>query len=151
MIYFYWYLGLGLIFLIFTYIESRLNKDAQKNRELYALTKPRSQTLGKKLFNNLVIPFIAILLAFIFWPVIITWVAQDRLAKYRYKNSEIRKEEPFTVKKEDLIREYSIEQIEEQEMMTDPLQAVPIVPFGFLNPIWNNFKEKIVNEEKIWR
>ena len=85
MIYFYWYLGTGLIFLIFTYIESRLNKDAQKNRELYALIKPRTETFGQKIINNVLVPAIAASGAILLWPGVVIWVIKDRLSNYKFK------------------------------------------------------------------
>ena len=35
-------------------------------------------------------------------------------------------------------------------MINEPLNAVPDVPFGHLNPIWMEFKEKLEIEDKIW-
>jgi len=150
MMYLYLYFGTGVILLLLFYIESKFNKNAQENRKLYELMKPANKTIGQKLINDILLPMITLLVVMAFWPVVIVWLSREKYASYKYKPTEEKKEVPFKVKKEDLLKEFTVDEIEIFEMVNDPLKAVPDIPFGHLNLIWTDFKEKIEQSAQIW-
>jgi len=57
---------------------------------------------------------------------------------------------PFRVATEDLIEQVSIESVEAQSFIRDPLGAVPSLPFGHLNHAWETFKEKALPNNELW-
>lgn len=56
----------------------------------------------------------------------------------------------FAVTREDLIAQVSRGEIEVKEVVTDPLNTVPPLPFGHLNPAWLHFLESVQPTDKLW-
>ena len=59
--------------------------------------------------------------------------------------------ERFHVVRDDLLREYTREEVEQHERATDPLGGVAPVPFGHLNPVWQRFCAALEPGDRIWR
>lgn len=59
--------------------------------------------------------------------------------------------ERFQIARDDLLREYTREEIEQHERATDPLGGVAPVPFGHLNPVWQRFCAALAPGDRIWR
>ncbi|NCW86225.1 MAG: hypothetical protein EBV69_09085 [Oxalobacteraceae bacterium] len=57
---------------------------------------------------------------------------------------------PFRVKQSDLIKSIEISAIEAREMVNDPLGNAPKQPFGFLNSVWQHFREGLKDDDKLW-
>ena len=49
-----------------------------------------------------------------------------------------------------LNKKVSVEEIEADEMIIDPLGYSPSKPFGFRNEDWNNFKRLVKSDDEIW-
>lgn len=59
--------------------------------------------------------------------------------------------ERFQVVRDDLLREYTRDEVEQHERATDPLGGVAPVPFGHLNPVWQRFCSVLEPGDQIWR
>ena len=57
----------------------------------------------------------------------------------------------FRVTREHLLRETTVEEIEKEEIVSDPLGAVPPLPFGHLNAAWLRFKSRLAPGDVVWR
>jgi len=146
------YLVTGVVSLLIIYAINRLDnsEEAKDLREIRKRIEPKSKNLKEKIFNDLIIPVIALTLALIFWPAAIIWVIKDRLERRAYENREIKEPEVFKVEKEHLKEQVSIEDVEILEVVSDPLGAAPEIPFGHLNTAWQEFKEKIQPDNELW-
>lgn len=51
---------------------------------------------------------------------------------------------------EDLVEQLTVGEIEAREMITDPLGAVPAVPFGHLNCVWRKFLDGYTESDQLW-
>jgi hypothetical protein len=58
--------------------------------------------------------------------------------------------EKFAVKADHLQKQWSLAQVEQAEMVVDPLRAVPALPFGHLNSVWEDFKQWVQGGDEIW-
>jgi hypothetical protein len=56
----------------------------------------------------------------------------------------------FKITREDLLAEMSLSEIEEREMVLDPMRAAPCLPFGHLNPAWKKFLEDVQPSDVYW-
>ncbi|MAC33233.1 MAG: hypothetical protein CME38_06450 [Haliea sp.] len=56
----------------------------------------------------------------------------------------------FVVAPSELLENFTREEIETREMVNDPLQAVPDLPFGHLNGAWRQFLEKLPEDCELW-
>jgi hypothetical protein len=56
----------------------------------------------------------------------------------------------FAVKVDHLQKQWSLAQVKHAEMVVDPLGAVPALPFGHLNSVWEDFKQLLEEGDEIW-
>lgn len=117
MIYLIFYLSIGLLY-SFGYLTYS-----------YFFEKDDLTSFEKKISNF----FLGLIVGSLVWPFLI----------YTHLNSYFNppfKPEAFAIKEEDLIEAMSISEIEDKEVIDDPLNAVLKVPFGHLNNKWEEFK-----------
>lgn len=150
MIYLYWYLGVGAVILILVAAFHNITKQKDGNSLNDVLTdpQPKRRELRLRLLDDVFGPALIGLLVVPFWPVILFF----KIKQLIFGTPEIKPfEEPqFSVTRADLLTKMSISDIEEKEMVVDPLGAVPHLPFGHLNCAWNNFLEDVQPSDAIW-
>jgi hypothetical protein len=67
------------------------------------------------------------------------------------RQAEIRrKEDVFKVQRQHLLERLTVAQIEAREMVEDPLQAVPALPFGHLNAAWCDLVAGLAPGDECW-
>jgi hypothetical protein len=67
------------------------------------------------------------------------------------RQAEIRrKEDVFKVQRQHLLERLTVAQIEAREMVEDPLQAVPSLPFGHLNAVWCDLVAGLAQGDECW-
>lgn len=59
-------------------------------------------------------------------------------------------ERVFVPQKTDLVRRFTIEEIEALEAVEDPLAASPRLPFGHLNFAWVRFRARLPSHAEFW-
>ena len=50
----------------------------------------------------------------------------------------------------ELVKRHTIQEIEAMNLIEDPLEAVPYVPFGHLNFVWERFKQHLRDTDEVW-
>lgn len=88
------------------------------------------------------------LLLQIFFP--FTW---PLLLVIKVKENKIAEEEEkskFHIEFKDLIQKFDRKEIESKEIVHDPLEAVPPLPFGYLHKAWLAYCEQIEAEDDLW-
>ena len=150
MIYLYWYLGIGAVFLAVIFISHQLTKSSADDRlsELLQAADPRRDRWWWKPLNNVVVPILAAAMVLTVWPITIYWKAKEMIDARRIKNEEPRKE--FAVTEDHLQKQWTTAEIEASETVLDPLDAAPRIPFGHLNPAWEIFKSSIQYGDQLW-
>jgi hypothetical protein len=150
MIYLYWYLGIGAVFLAVIFISHQLTKsrEVEDFADLLQVADPRRGHWWWKPLNNIVVPLLAAVMVLTVWPIAIYWKAKEMIEARRPKNEEPPKE--FAVTKDHLLKQWSADEIETAEVVVDPLDAAPRVPFGHLNPAWEKFKQSIEDGDQLW-
>lgn len=146
------YLILGTLILTTISVVHRMDnsEDAKSMRRINKLIAPSPKTWHEKILLLIIVPAIAVTLAVLFWPGVVVWIIKNKLSSRAYKNREKKEPEVFKVKKEHLIEKVLIEDVEAQEVIFDPLGAVPEIPFGHLNTAWQEFKEKLQSDDELW-
>ncbi len=150
MIYAYWYLGIGAVFLAVIFISYRLTKSPNEDRinDLLIDADPRRNQWWWKPLNNFIVPILAAVMVLTMWPIAIYWKAKKIIEARQHKNEKSHKE--FAVNREHLQKQWSVAEIEIAEVVVDPLGAAPRLPFGHLNPAWENFKNSIEDGDQLW-
>lgn len=174
MIYLIWYLAVGMVILLVVYISHRLslNHESDREQELINLTHELMASLDHTrktwrddLLDKIVLPLLAASLILAAWPLALLMLVKNKLFPYKeeeellperefhklspYKE-ELLPEREFSVARDDLTRQMTIEEIEQQEQVADPMRAVPDLPFGHLNAAWVEFKANLEQQDSIW-
>lgn len=156
MIYLIWYLAVGIIVLLVVYISHRLplNHESDREQELIKLTHELMDSLDHTrktwrddLLDKIVVPLLAASLILAAWPAVLLMLVKNKLFPSEVKLLPDRK---FSVASGDLIRQMTIEEIEQQEQVVDPMRAVPDLPFGHLNAAWVEFKANLEQQDSVW-
>ena len=63
---------------------------------------------------------------------------------------EIPIEPQFAVDKTHLVEQISLQEIETNELVFDPMDAVPNIPFGHLNASWQAFITDMEPNDSLW-
>lgn len=151
MTYFIAYLALGAVVLGIALISHRRANPPQSDfvREMLEAVDPERTTWRYKLLHRLVAPTLAGALMLVAWPAAVFIKVREMVAP-RLVEPELEPAE-FCVTREHLLRETTVAEIENEEMVSDPLGAVPPLPFGHLNAAWSRFKSVLAPGDVIWR
>jgi hypothetical protein len=86
------------------------------------------------------------------WPLALWLLFNDRIRDWRMASRSTGSGKiAFMPTHEHLIERMTREAIEARERVTDPLGAVPEVPFGHLNLLWQAFTDGIEAGDELWR
>lgn len=150
MIYLYWYLGIGAVVLILMVAFHKLNqkKDDNSLSDVLADLRPERKSLWLRLLNDIVGPALVGTLIVPFWPVLVFFKVKELVFGEPARGPI---DEPeFAVTRDDLQTQLSLQEIEQMEMVFDPLGAAPNVPFGHLNTAWKKFCEGMEPHDSLW-
>ena len=150
MIYLYWYIGVGVAVLAVVYGAHRLTKEKESEslRDLLDTVNPDRKKLSYRILNNVVAPVLAAILVVAVWPVAVYMKAKEMLQKK--DGTEIEKEREFAVERQHLQERLTVQEVERREVVTDPLKAVPELPFGHLNRAWQEFLTGYAAGSELW-
>lgn len=119
--YLYGYLAIGALVALFLYIYQRS-------------TKPKDERKAEWFTLFLVPPI---------WPLALALLFCEVRIKERPPRTLFRDELAFEIETGELERVVTIEEVEQYELVDDPLNAAPRLPFGHLNHLWERFKAVI--------
>ncbi len=137
MTYFLIYLAIGFTYAFGFMLHQNFTK--KENDEIPKLNNNSRFKIIKDLFSSC----IALTIGTLIWPIML-YFHIDGIINPPYKREE------FSVKPSDLIKKLNIKQIEQKEIINDPLNSVPPLPFGHLNSEWEEFKGKCLSTKEIW-
>lgn len=150
MIYLYWYLGIGVAVLAVVFGAHRLTKkdEPESLRDLLDAGNPDRNKLSYRILNNVVAPVLAAVAVVVVWPAAVYMKVKEIFGK---KNeAALDEEREFAVERSHLQERLTIPQIEAREVVTDPLGAVPDLPFGHLHASWKTFVESVGEDDELW-
>lgn len=149
------YLAIGALIGTTYYIAQRISERRTSlgiSRTLSAALFPERHTLRYRLVNNVVAPLIAVVVVAIAWPIALVMQARVWLSKDEEESvaTESETEPKSTVLKEHLLERHSLDEVERRELVSDPLNAVPGLPFGHLHARWTEIRAELAPEDEIW-
>lgn len=150
MIYLYWYLGIGAVVLILMVAFHKLTqkKDDNSLSDVLADLRPERKSLGFRLLNDVLGPALVGTLIVPFWPVLVFFKVKELV--FGEPNRGPVDEPEFAVTREALQTQLSLQDIEQREIVFDPLGAAPNVPFGHLNAAWKEFCNGMGPDDSLW-
>ena len=150
MICLYWYLGIGAVVLILMGAFHKLTKKKDDNslNDVLADLRPERKSLWFRLLNDVLGPVLVGTLIVPFWPVLVFFKVEEFVSSE--PDCGPIDEPEFAVTRDDLQAQLSIQEIEQREIVFDPLGAAPNVPFGHLNAAWKQFCEGMEPLDSLW-
>jgi hypothetical protein len=150
MIYLYWWIAIGIVTLIVVLGSHLLTKKKESDslRELLDAANPERTKFSYRLLNNIVAPALGSLVIVIAWPVAIYMKAKELFPGRNGGVGETERE--FAVEIKHLQERLSVQEIEQREIVADPLKAVSGLPFGHLHQAWAKFLADLPEEAEVW-
>ena len=150
MIYLYWYLGIGVAVLAVVFVAHWLTMkgETESLRDLLDALDPDRKQLSYRILKNVVAPALAAVAVVVVWPTAVYMKGKEIWGKN--SESSLDDEREFAVERSHLQERLTVPRIEAREMVTDPLGAVPDLPFGHLNAAWKSFVEGVGPDDELW-
>lgn len=149
--YFYGYLVTGVLVLMIVYGSHRISirgKEKNSISDLLESMNPDREKISYRLLNNFVAPFLGSILIVVVWPVAVYMkLRQMYIDKYPPASSV---ERVFSVEPANLIEKLTVAEIQNRELVSDPLGGAPEVPFGHLEKAWQKFLQKKGESDSVW-
>jgi len=148
-IYLYSYLSIGAVVLVVMYVTHKFSSKSESDglKDILDAMNPERKKLSYRVINNCLVPVLASVIAILFWPAVLYMKIKDMRDKGPGGRFE---EKVFGVRKADLLAKRTIQQIESDEVIEDPLGAVPALPFGHLNKCWKNLLAQMMDGDELW-
>jgi hypothetical protein len=150
MIYLYWWIAIGVVTLIVVLGSHLLTKKKESDslRDLLDAANPERTKFSYRLLNNIVAPALGPVLIVVAWPVAVYMKAKEL---FPGRNGGVGdSEREFAVESKHLQARLSVHEIEQREVVADPLKAVPGIPFGHLHQAWANFLADLPEGAEVW-
>lgn len=150
MIYLYWWIAIGIVTLIVVLGSHLLTKKKESDslRDLLDAANPERTKFSYRLLNNIVAPALGSVVIVIAWPVAIYMKAKEMFPGRNGGVGETERE--FAVEIKHLQECLSVQEIEQREIVADPLKAVSGLPFGHLHQAWAKFLADLPEEAEVW-
>lgn len=146
MIYIYGYLGIGIIFFIVAYSTHQLRSDKVSMSLLLDVLRLDRKMLCYRILSNFFEFVLMVILIAVIWPIVVYMKVKEILMG----GAEIESDGEFTIKAQHLLKQLTVNEIESCEVVTDPLSAVPELPFGHLNTAWREFLKELSDDSELW-
>ena len=173
------YFGLGLVVSLIVVAAHLANKrkESKFTRDIMKALNPKRKAFLYRVLEDVIVPTLAFLLVWLVWPVVFVLKFKDIFKKKsqavvaesdselilnRHSNSnpnpnpedpedlEDLEELAFALNDFELTRQVSIEEVERTNLVQDPMEAVPNIPFGHCNARWVVFKDSLQENETLW-
>ena len=171
------YFGLGLVVSLIVVAAHLANKrkESKFSRDIMKALNPKREAFLYRVLEDVIVPTLAFFLVWLVWPVVFVLKFKDIFKKKsqevvaesdsdlilnRNRNSnpnsnsnsnpEDLEEIAFALNDFELTRQVSIEEVERTNLIQDPMEAVPNIPFGHCNARWVVFKDSLQDNETLW-
>ena len=171
------YFGLGLVVSLIVVAAHLANKrkESKFSRDIMKALNPKREAFLYRVLEDVIVPTLAFFLVWLVWPVVFILKFKDIFKKKsqevvaesdselipnrnrnRNRNSnsnsnpEDLEEIAFALNDFELTRQVSIEEVERTNLIQDPMEAVPNIPFGHCNARWVVFKDSLQDNETLW-
>lgn len=148
MTYVYWYLAVSAVVVLILMLAERRSLPKSKNMDAVMLAAfPEQGSVWYRIRRDILVPVLSYIALVIAWPLAVLILMWDSVKKGDKPTPE---DVVFSVLEANLLRPYSVEEVESIEAAFDPLAAAPRIPFGFFNEIWREFLRNLAPGDEIW-
>lgn len=151
MAYLYAYLAAGVVVCLALRLENLRSGSARlsKPSTFMDALHPERKTRRHRILSGLVAPLLSAAAMVLLWPIgLLVQLQYKAEQRARAKREEA---DTFKLKPADLLEPMSLADIEQKEMVHDPLGAAPQEPFGHAHAAWQKFTQGLQPGDAIWR
>lgn len=154
----YWYTGIGFVALASLPFFRTWIKPSDAPGNIYAILE-KEVSLKQRVANVFLYPLVIVFIFIPLWPLLVSIELGFPWHKLKFWTSKaersvswtLQEEEPaFKVSMSDLVEKLNRAEIEALEQVDDPLNAVPNLPFGHLNHVWQAFVDGLEPDCELW-
>ena len=144
------YLAVGLVTSVVMMVSNwhAFHRDPNSLLAMMEQMDPQTHTRWYQFRARVLVPVLTAIAVAAFWPAL-PWMKFTSWCRECLKERQ-RRARIFRVLKKHLVERLTIEQAEASEMVTDPLNAVPPLPFGHLNEAWRGLIEQKALDDELW-
>jgi len=146
MIWLWLYLLIGFILCSGLLIQQRKNSKSALSQALEMMNGP--QNGSDQFLEKIVAPVLASILLVLAWPVAMAFIYKGKRDEKR--EAQRQREAEFRVRSKDLRTQTTLEEVESAHFVSDPLGAVPDLPFGHLHVVWADFLARQPVDAELW-
>lgn len=147
------YMGLGLLVAAVVVISHLRMKRDQPSSLMDAIKSlnPSRQRFWYRVLEDFVVPMLTFILVWLVWPVaiVLTIIEMLKDKKAGVNRDQRNKSKAFFLSKDALLKEMTVAEIERTNMVIDPMDATPNLPFGHLNALWVGFRDGLEPDETL--
>jgi len=169
------YFGLGLVvslIVVAAHLASK-RRESKFARDIMKALNPKREAFLYRVLEDVIVPTLAFFLVWLVWPVVFVLKFKDIFKKKSQvvlnepdsdlipnrnsnrnsdsnPNPEDLEELAFALSDFELARQVTIEEVERTNLIQDPMEAVPNIPFGHCNARWVVFKDSLQENETLW-
>ena len=144
------YLGAGVITFVIVVVANwpPRRRDPESLVSILERMQPRTESLWYRFRAKLLAPVLACIAMVLLWPLVPLMKLQERLTVWRNQRQSDR--DQFRIERKHLVEQLTLEEVEQREVVSDPLGAVPSLPFGHLHPIWTQIRADLSPRDQLW-
>jgi len=175
----YFGLGLVVSLIVVAAHLANKRKESKFSRDIMKALNPKREAFLYRVLEDVIVPTLAFLMVWLVWPVVFVLKFKDIFNKKSLAvlnepdldlipnrnsnrnsnsnsnsnpnpNSEDLEELAFALSDFELTRQVTIEEVERTNIIQDPMEAVPNIPFGHCNARWVVFKDALQENETLW-
>ena len=147
------YFSIGVAVFLSVFVSHHLTTrkaEVDQGTEFAAMFNPKPVGLRGVFLDSVLGPLLAAMLVCAIWPYAIWLKIEEKWFPAAPFPDPPAEGKPFSVSRGDLLEHLSFDEIEAAAFVTDPLGAVPDLPFGHLHGAWKRLKETSVSGDEIW-
>jgi hypothetical protein len=148
------YLGVGFVVCLVVVAAHLIGRQKKSKfvRDMMNAVNPRREAFLYRVLEDLVVPVLAFFLVWLVWPVVFVLKIRDSFKKRALAAQAEQAAEPpaFALNDSELLRQVTVDEVERTNLIHDPLEAVPNIPFGHCNARWVLFKDSLQANETLW-
>lgn len=148
------YFAIGLVVCLTVMISHWLSKRRESDfaRDLLKTLNPRRTDFLSRVLDDFIFPVLAFCAIWLVWPLAIGLRIKEIIDKKKATTQikAAKEEKVFVVQEAELNKQVTIAEVEQQNVIVDPMEAVPQVPFGYLNAKWVAFRDSLAPDETLW-
>jgi hypothetical protein len=144
------YLGAGVITLAVVIAANwpPRRRDPESLTSILEKMQPGTESLWYRFRAKLLAPVLACMAMVLLWPLVPLMKLQEWWNQRR--NARRSDRDQFRIERKHLVEQLTLEEVEQREVVSDPLGAVPSLPFGHLHPIWAQIRADLKPRDQLW-